>query len=189
MEELSAIINIILCILSFVLAVVSVITVIITLRQNNKMIENSTRPYITIYGQKVNFGYTKYFLIIKNFGSSSAVITKFSSEIDLSEYTLVNSSNPFEHIVGTNLAPQQSIICDLEIKKLKISQIKSFPFEIEYKGVKKYSEKIVVNFIAETENVIVRRHSNDSESNPSKQALDEFRIVSDAIQGIGERML
>ena len=39
-------INLILCILSFLLAAISVVTVVITLRQNHKMIQNSTRPYV-----------------------------------------------------------------------------------------------------------------------------------------------
>ena len=42
--EISDWINVILCILSFILAAISVITVVITLKQNSKMIENSTRP-------------------------------------------------------------------------------------------------------------------------------------------------
>ena len=47
--EVSDWINVILCILSFILAVISVITVIITLKQNSKMIKNSTRPYVVVY--------------------------------------------------------------------------------------------------------------------------------------------
>ncbi len=42
--NITTIINIILCVLSFVLAAVSVITVIITLKQNNRMIESSMKP-------------------------------------------------------------------------------------------------------------------------------------------------
>ena len=37
--DTSTIVNIILCVLSFILAAISVVTVVITLRQNNKMIE------------------------------------------------------------------------------------------------------------------------------------------------------
>ena len=44
--DISVIVNIALCILSFILAVISVVTVVVTLRQNSKMIENATRPYI-----------------------------------------------------------------------------------------------------------------------------------------------
>ena len=45
--DISTVINIVLCVLSFILAVISVVTVVITLRQNNRMIEESTRPYVT----------------------------------------------------------------------------------------------------------------------------------------------
>ena len=43
------IINLILCILSFLLAAISVVTVILTLKQNNKMLEASVRPYVVVY--------------------------------------------------------------------------------------------------------------------------------------------
>ena len=42
--DLATKVNIILCILSFILALISIITVIITLRQNQQMLENSSRP-------------------------------------------------------------------------------------------------------------------------------------------------
>ena len=42
--DLATKVNIALCILSFILAAISVVTVVITLRQNNKMISESTRP-------------------------------------------------------------------------------------------------------------------------------------------------
>ena len=45
--DVSTIVNIVLCVLSFILAVISVVTVVITLRQNNRMIEESTRPFIS----------------------------------------------------------------------------------------------------------------------------------------------
>lgn len=44
----SDMINLGLAIASFLLATISIVTVIITLLQNKKMIENSTRPYITV---------------------------------------------------------------------------------------------------------------------------------------------
>lgn len=51
--DVSTIVNIILCVLSFILAVVSVVTVVITLRQNNRMIEESTRPFISVYTDEI----------------------------------------------------------------------------------------------------------------------------------------
>ena len=51
--DISTIVNIILCVLSFILAAISVVTVVITLRQNNKMIEESTRPVISVYTDEI----------------------------------------------------------------------------------------------------------------------------------------
>ena len=72
--DVATIVNIILCILSFILAVISVVTVVITLRQNNKMIEESTRPVISIYTDEINAGNPFFYLIVKNFGKSPAYI-------------------------------------------------------------------------------------------------------------------
>lgn len=47
--EISTISNIILSALSFLLAFISIVFVIVTLKQNNRMLEASSRPYISIY--------------------------------------------------------------------------------------------------------------------------------------------
>ena len=81
--DISTIVNIILCILSFILAVISVVTVIITLRQNNRMIEESTRPFISVYTDEINAGDPFFYLVVKNFGKSTAYITKFEYDFNL----------------------------------------------------------------------------------------------------------
>ena len=80
--DVSTIVNIILCVLSFILAAISVVTVVITLRQNNKMIEESTRPFISVYTDEINAGNPFFYLVIKNFGKSTAYITKFEYDFD-----------------------------------------------------------------------------------------------------------
>lgn len=63
--ETATVVNIILSILSFVLAVISVVTVVITLRQNNKMIEDSTRPVVSIYNDQINTGNILFIWLLK----------------------------------------------------------------------------------------------------------------------------
>lgn len=75
-------VNTVLCILSFILAVISVVTVVLTLKQNNRMIEESTRPCISVYTDEINTGNPFFYLIVKNFGKSPAYITKFESDFD-----------------------------------------------------------------------------------------------------------
>ena len=91
--NVSNVINIVLSILSFVLAVISVITVVMTLKQNNKMIENSTRPYIVIYGRYTDFQDPTYYLVVKNMGQTGASISEFNCNIDLSQYAYSMRNN------------------------------------------------------------------------------------------------
>ena len=79
-------INLSLSILSLILAITSIITVVLTLKQNNKMIESNTRPYISVYGDMTNFANLQFYIIVKNFGKSGAVIKDFTCDIDLKKY-------------------------------------------------------------------------------------------------------
>lgn len=65
--DIPTIINTILAILSFFLAFTSIIFVVMTIKQNNKMIEESTRPYIGIYGDGTYIKNPNFYLIIKKF--------------------------------------------------------------------------------------------------------------------------
>ena len=53
-------------IMSLILATISVGTIIITVRQNSKMIMNSTRPYVVALAQITNFQNPNFYLVIKN---------------------------------------------------------------------------------------------------------------------------
>ena len=91
--DISTIVNIILCVLSFILAAISVVTVVITLRQNNKMIEESTRPVISVYTDEINAGNPFFYLIVKNFGKSPAYITKFEYDFDFKGCYKIRNAN------------------------------------------------------------------------------------------------
>lgn len=58
--------SIALSILSVVLVVVSVVVSVLTLRQNSKMIEGSTRPYIGVSSLQVNNGSPIFMIAVKN---------------------------------------------------------------------------------------------------------------------------
>ena len=82
-------INIVLSILSLVLAATSIVIVILTIRQNNKMIKNSTRAYVVVYGSYVNYSQPQFYLVIKNYGNSGAIIKSLTCSIDLSKYSFI----------------------------------------------------------------------------------------------------
>lgn len=125
--ETATVVNIVLCILSFILAAISVITVVLTLRQNSKMIEQATRPVISCYTTQINTGSPTMYLVIRNFGSSPATINQFHCEPDLVDCLMgagqmthdsLMKYDPKSKMPGTILAPGQSKICGLEFRKL-----------------------------------------------------------------------
>lgn len=145
--DTSTIVNIILCVLSFILAAISVVTVVITLRQNNKMIEESTRLVISVYTDEINAGNPFFYLIVKNFGKSPAYITKFEYDFDFKGcYKIRNDRDYLEGLNNAVLAPGQSRICTLDYAKID----KEVTFTLEYhSGAKKvYSDKFTIDLKA-----------------------------------------
>lgn len=178
--EISDWINVILCILSFVLAVISVITVIITLKQNSKMIKNSTRPYIVAYKNITYFKDTNYYIILKNFGQTGAVIEKFECNIDLQKYPHLDKDRIFEHIEGIFIAPQQSVMGCIDTVKLFEDGIDIIDITITYSdGTNRYKETYKINFLADTDTA-KSRASTDGK---------ELKIISYTLQDFVEKLL
>ena len=178
--QISDLINVILCILSFILAIISVITVVITLKQNHKMIENSTRPYLNIYSKITNFQNQSFYLIIKNMGQTGAKIVNFKCDKDLSKYSFIDKIKPFEHIIGTFLTPGQSIMTNINLNKLKEDNVDNLVFNIEYdSGVKRYKEEYIINYNAYRE--IVQSRANTEGK--------ELRTISYTLQDLVEKLL
>lgn len=170
-------INVVLCVLSFILAVISVVTVVITLKQNSKMIKNSTRPYLVVTCQITNFQDPAFYLVLKNYGNSGATITCFNPSINLLDYSYSEKHTPFSKIEGTFIAPNQTITCNLNPRKMS-GEVNSFTVEIKYTdGVNSYSEKCPINFEAYTQNVQARASTKDK----------ELKIISYTLQDLVEK--
>ena len=90
--DISEIVNIILSILSFALAVTSIIIVVITLKQNNKMLEESSRPVMSIFTQTLTFGSPEIYLVVKNYGHSSAFIESLIADFDFTKCCKIHDS-------------------------------------------------------------------------------------------------
>lgn len=179
--QISDRINVTLCILSFILAVISLATVIITLVQNHKMIENSTRPYISLYSNITCFKSVKYYLILKNYGQTGALIKEFKCNIDLLKYCpFIKKRRPFEHIIGTLVAPQQSYVVCIDPVKLSNDKIEMIEFNIKYSsGIKDYDENYKINFLADTDSGLSRANTKDK----------ELQIISYTLQDMVEKLL
>ena len=168
-------INLSLSILSFILAVISVVTVVITLRQNHKMIEESNRPYITVYGDETNFSSPQFYLIIKNFGKTGAIIESLDCDIDLSKYSYQTGITPFQNIVGTLIAPNQNFVCNIDNMQLGADNVDVINFTIKYTANGKvYCEKYPVNYSALKKNITTKVSTKDKELKAISYALQEM---------------
>lgn len=126
---------------SLITSIVAILISIFTLKQNSKMIEESTRPVISIYS-KYSDGVLYY--IIKNFGASTAHIDKVITDFNIpkEDCNMVNG-NPFESLSNSTLAPMDSKICPLVSHSLKN---RKFNFEIYYhSSTNKYHENFFVD--------------------------------------------
>ncbi|MCX4326423.1 MAG: hypothetical protein OSJ45_03895 [Lachnospiraceae bacterium] len=178
--DASIIINICSCILTFVLSAISVVILIVTIRQNSLMLENESRAYIAIYGEITYINAMNFYLIIKNFGKSSAIINSLECDTDLSKFAYVETLVPFSNMENASIAPNQSFRCALQHGLLFLSKIPSINFKVTYtSNDKKYSETFCVNLKALTGLV--------NATSPSKEK--PVKIISYALQDINKRLL
>ena len=114
------------------------------LMQNNKMIEESSRPYISIYVESITLCEQTSFFVIKNFGNTPAYINDFKYDPILKELkqepALINDQ--FDYVKGITLAPGQSKMLTYDVAKLPCDEL---IFTIEYSSSKHYSETIRLN--------------------------------------------
>lgn len=178
--DLSTIVNIVLSILSFVLAAISVVTVVITLKQNNQMIESTSRPYIAISFDVMNTGSNRSVFIIKNYGQSSAYIDDFSFNDVISKHSQpgIPLVKLFDFIPNSSIAPNQKIIIPVdEISKFDFTDIAVFSVKYSYCN-KKYEDTFHIP-IGEYRKFTKVRHDN---SNVQKN-------ISYTLQEIAERII
>ncbi len=177
-----------LSIASFVLAVFSVITVIQTLKQNHRMIEESTRPIINVYTTQINTGSPELYFVVKNFGHSAATITQFTADCDFRDFLRGHNHysdeqkeyfNPINNLNGALIAPGQSRICSLEFKDCP----KEVTFELRYQSGagKTYMEKMTVDLRAGTGTVIGKQ--------AGKTAEDHLMHISYTLQELLQKQL
>lgn len=157
-------------------SLIAIIISVKTLMQNSKMMENSTRPYIGIYGAGVYAHTPKYYLVIKNFGQSSAYITSFLCDFDLDECVYGDCPEPFLHIENSTLMPGQSFQSIIDLKKTLLKTT-SINFHIcYYSGTHKYEEDIPLNLKATTTNFIQFSSTKGKELSIISETLQDIHV-------------
>lgn len=145
------------------------------------MIEESTRPYVVVYGVITNFQTPLYKLVIKNFGKSGTTITSFDTDHDLINFTFEDDKRrPFENLKNTFIAPGQSFVCTIDYKKFLSQDIKVINFKIGYTfGKKSYNESIDLNVLSARGLLSPRASTSDK----------ELEIISYTLQDLVDKNL
>lgn len=165
--------------LSLITGVIAIIISVLSLRQNSKMIENSSRPYIGIYGAGVYVKPPSYYIVVKNFGHSRATITSFTYDFDLAKCVSDGrSKEPFQDIEKSTLLPGQSYHCTIDIKKT-LKQTKLINFHVSYdSGAKQYNDEICLNLDALSGNYISHKTPPGEELSVISETLQDMHINS-----------
>lgn len=174
-------INISLAIFSFMLAAISIILVVLTVWQNSKMIENATRPVISVYISKIETSKKLgYYITVKNIGSSPAKILSFSSNKNLSDLSFSKKYIPFAGIVNSTLAPGQSISSVYNYDKA--IQMEDITVSVSYtSGVKTYNSDSYINFNQFHGNSTVGLPENQNHMNPESMAEQELHNMANIL--------
>ncbi|WP_159640281.1 hypothetical protein [Erysipelothrix anatis] len=115
---------------------------------NNRMIEESTRPYITIYPYIYNPGTMLYGLIIKNSGPTGCVIDSFECDYKYFSDSIngLNNVSIEQTLISLTLGPSQSKIIHLDRHDIPESPI---AFRFSYSTTSRtYSDTASIDFNA-----------------------------------------
>lgn len=161
--------------------IVSILISVISLHQNSKMIEESTRPVISIYGAMTNLGTPQHYIVIKNFGQTAATITKFDYDFKFNvEKAYAGRSNDHDwlkDLITANLAPGQSQICALNYDRIN----RPITFTYEYKtSSKTYKETVTINLKA---GIAMLKERSDGIND------DSLKAISYTLQGMYQKNL
>lgn len=167
---------------STVVSIISITIAVFSLKQNNKMLESSSRPYISIYLRKINVTRPEHYIVVKNFGSSAALIKKFEADVDLK---LLNPSRnfpedifPFSNIVNTLIAPNQSLFSYFILDKA-LEHFENITFDIEYSSDSKtYKDTITLNLKSTFGNLeLSARDASNLEDSLKLLSLSAYDLV------------
>ena len=148
-------------VISALTSIIAIFISVHTLRQNSKMIEDSSRPYIGIYGLSTYICDRYYYIIIKNFGQSIAHIESLTYDFDLAKLALRDGLDPFGNIDGTSLAPGQSYRCAID-------------FHIKYSsGTHNYEDEITLKIDGNLGNL---------EAHKTSKKIPALEVISETLQ-------
>ena len=147
-----------LSVITAVTAILSVVISVFTLIQNSKMIEESSRPYLT--AEIVHIG-TTYYLRFKNYGKTAATIDSIKLNDNAKKVQLKGFKDVYEDFCGSTIPPNYSFMTCI-LQDNVSGEENSIVIDIQYhSSVKKYKEHIQINLSAYKRLLEARRNIDD----------------------------
>lgn len=173
--SISDTIQVISIICTSILSTIAIIISVLTLIQNNKILEESNKPDISIFKHVIDIAKPYNYFVIKNFGQSGAQIIDIKCNVDLDKYLL---RNPFKYLIGTYIAPNQSFSCVFDLDKF---EVKTLNFEVKYsnpnfKPNKCYTSKITIDLNQDHGNLYTKITTKNEELSTISKTLQEYLI-------------
>lgn len=184
--------ELVLAVITAITAIISVIIATLTLRQNAKSIEASTRPYIKPYLAMTNIQAPEYFIVIKNFGASSAKITKLITDIEWQHFTYPELPTPFKYITNTELPPGHKVYTALAVLPTKMymdSYVKNKQKPLTYTMHIEYISETRKTYIEETK-LNLTYDFGHTHGRPSQPNSDySLKMIANGLIDISENTL
>ncbi len=124
---------------SMFIGIVSIVVAVLTLRQNSKMIAESTRPYVVVSFERTFTAVQRNYFVIKNYGQTGAYINKFEclTKVILDDLEQDEMADQIQTVQNSFLAPGQKLCLPFNspLSTLDVA------FALEYCALKKvYNE-------------------------------------------------
>lgn len=163
-------------ILALLAIVISTVAVVKTSKDNNKMLEATSRAYVSIYTESLISNRHYFYLVFRNFGKTNAFIKTIKIDEKTREMISSASMDRFHYLNNSNLAPGQSFTHGVLTNHKEYDHNHISTFEITYKsGYKEYSEKFEFNLSEHTRMPSIGISSGDLNKQFLELYQDEIR--------------
>jgi len=171
------------------IAYCALIISIMTHRDNKMMIEESTRPHIVIYVTYIHLKNPEYRLVIKNFGSSAGTIKNITYETGEIIKRIVSTPGneyDFNNLNGLMMAPNQSLIMQLDTKGDEEKLLAKDTFKIIYETSGKRKKKYRETYPVKLETL---KHLIFQEPSEGKTIKEGLKYVTKSLNEIANKSL
>jgi len=162
--------------LSSTAIIISVFAVVKTSRDNNRILEETSRAYVSIYTETLIANRKHFYIVFRNFGKSNAFIQNITVDDKTKEMIKIGNKDFISDIAKSNIAPGQSITHVVITGNKEYDYDHISKFEITYlSGRKIYIDKFEFNLGANTRMPSISISNKDTDKQFLELYQDEIR--------------